>query len=1472
MSGPQAKPFKGRLGFDANNDKVVNLADPTELQDGLNLRYFIATNTTQTFDPTRTYPAGFIVEYGDRLFKSKTTIAIGAFNLNEWTEIHAFGRWLRVTGAYTADPGDNLYVSTQTASVTVKLPFPAEDGDIVTVVDEGFATTNPIVIDAQTNTINNILGNYSINSQDICQFIYLGGTWKVSREEKSTFQVVGNGDVLKPNSYNLIPSAVSNKTVYLPPNPINGQWVTTVDSTMDGGNYYTNVNGNGKTINGSATFVMNRFGSQVTCVYDSTSGEWKAASNQSERRMVNTLFPPLPSQSLFVPLTAATQSITLPASVTGDWVEVVSTVQDTIAVGALIVTASSGTYFRNNGGTQNTTTYRIKRRGRTLFLLQGNEWSVVQSDALVADQNITSGTLTKNTLVVMTGSASSTISLPASDAVQIGDYVTAQINSSVGRVLVSVQNTGTDLLDSTTTATYATTDAGMIVTFIYRGWNGTKYVWETINHGSAYLKKTQNLADLPDKAVSRTNLDVFSKGESDLRFLPLHGNADTATQAANSDKLDNLDSSDFIQVKNLNVTAVDANTTTETRFTTNTNTPDATMWQVVMFVDTATGNKSQIAMNNTTSQIAYRVYSGSWSGWTRLDQAANSATATKLLNARNIALNGDATGTASFDGTADANISVSGVSASTLKAVAITSDSTTTANTYTKIATVTTGSGATDDASIRFFVNPRKTASGPFALLPSDALLRVKAGTVLSLQYNGTNHELGYVNVSPGVVDVYLKCVQASLISTVHELSRNMPSGNIAWLSNQAVSTTVPSGYAAGSNYKTYNDNYHPLADKLTTARNINLTGGVTGTASFDGSGDISITTSVVPGGTQFEISNVNGLQTALDGKLGSTAKAADSDKLDGLDSLDFKQAISATNATEDPNTTLKPNIMTNHTNTPDGGVTYWFIETQFYQTRSVSSGRFQFATQYNGGTAVQFRNYVSGAWGSWIAVAAIVDGATYNINVTGSAGSATTATKLAAPVNINGVPFDGSTGITIQDGTRLATAGGNMTGPITRTDTPNSIKTFDNVLNYSNGNASVTGTLKIKLPVGMNNTMMTFNVTIYNYTDGGSTTFTISGYNYSAGWSAITANSNDHSLAVYGDSVRFAYDGTNACLLIGTTTSTWGYPKVSVNNVILGHSGAIDSGWSSGSWGVSYLTSETGLTLVGTATVSSPVAKVGRTNTFALPQNFTAAGTYARSVVGNYGVMLYNDGTAWYLMKTASGDQYGSYDATRPFAITLATGAVTLGTAVTMNSTASIAGTLGVTGVATFGSQATFNNGSTNAGWVRSTGAIGWYNDTYGGGINMQDATWVRVYGGKAFYVQNEIAATGNVTAYYSDQRLKENLKVIPNALDTVRSWTGYTYNANVTAQSFGYDPEKKEIGLLAQDVQKTTPEAVEPAPFDRTATKGKSLTGKHYLTLKYDRLVPVLVEAIKEQDKEIQELKGQVAKLLEMFDTLGK
>jgi hypothetical protein len=123
------------------------------------------------------------------------------------------------------------------------------------------------------------------------------------------------------------------------------------------------------------------------------------------------------------------------------------------------------------------------------------------------------------------------------------------------------------------------------------------------------------------------------------------------------------------------------------------------------------------------------------------------------------------------------------------------------------------------------------------------------------------------------------------------------------------------------------------------------------------------------------------------------------------------------------------------------------------------------------------------------------------------------------------------------------------------------------------------------------------------------------------------------------------------------------------------------------------------------------------------------------------------------------------------------------------------------------------------------------------------------------------ELRATNQITAYYSDERLKENITPISSALDKVESLRGVTYNPNEIAESYGYDRTSQEVGVLAQDVKAVLPEAVKPAPFDRMIFEGTEISksGQDYMTVQYEKLVPLLVEAIKELSAEIKQLKGE-------------
>jgi hypothetical protein len=110
------------------------------------------------------------------------------------------------------------------------------------------------------------------------------------------------------------------------------------------------------------------------------------------------------------------------------------------------------------------------------------------------------------------------------------------------------------------------------------------------------------------------------------------------------------------------------------------------------------------------------------------------------------------------------------------------------------------------------------------------------------------------------------------------------------------------------------------------------------------------------------------------------------------------------------------------------------------------------------------------------------------------------------------------------------------------------------------------------------------------------------------------------------------------------------------------------------------------------------------------------------------------------------------------------------------------------------------------------------------------------------------EIRATNNIVAYFSDDRLKTRLGKIENALDKLCSLDGFYYEANETAQALGYKA-KREVGLSAQSTQAVLPEATAPAPID-----------EQYLTIMYERLAPLFVEAIKELRADLNDLKAKI------------
>jgi len=112
------------------------------------------------------------------------------------------------------------------------------------------------------------------------------------------------------------------------------------------------------------------------------------------------------------------------------------------------------------------------------------------------------------------------------------------------------------------------------------------------------------------------------------------------------------------------------------------------------------------------------------------------------------------------------------------------------------------------------------------------------------------------------------------------------------------------------------------------------------------------------------------------------------------------------------------------------------------------------------------------------------------------------------------------------------------------------------------------------------------------------------------------------------------------------------------------------------------------------------------------------------------------------------------------------------------------------------------------------------------------------------------EIRATNDVTAFYSsDKSLKENIKNIEHPLEKISQINGVTFDwtEEYIKQHGGEDKyfvRKNDVGVIAQEIEKVLPQVV--------ATRENGIKA-----VKYDRIVALLIESIKELKKEIEELK---------------
>ena len=341
-------------------------------------------------------------------------------------------------------------------------------------------------------------------------------------------------------------------------------------------------------------------------------------------------------------------------------------------------------------------------------------------------------------------------------------------------------------------------------------------------------------------------------------------------------------------------------------------------------------------------------------------------------------------------------------------------------------------------------------------------------------------------------------------------------------------------------------------------------------------------------------------------------------------------------------------------------------------------------------------------------------------------------------------------------------------------------------------GNSAITGNVTIT-----GNTVGTGNITGGNLRTGGSATVTgnVTGGNLITAGNVTAKGSNTHvqynNNGNLAGSSGFTFDGTN----VATTGKFTATGNVTGGNLITAGN----------------------LSVTTNATITGNISS----------GNISTGG--ALSVTGNMSAKGSNTQVQFNNNGNLAGSSAFTFDGTNVAttgAIT-ATGNVTGGNLVT-------GGSLSVTRNATVSGNATVTGNllvSTSANVV----------------ANLRVGTSIAV-GTTPTGNAGEIVATGNIIAFFSDDRLKTRLGNIETALDKVSTLATFYFEPNETAVSLGYTVGR-DVGISAQELQAILPEAIGSAPISN-----------NYLAIKHDRITPLLVAAIKELRNEVNEIKKKI------------
>jgi hypothetical protein len=184
--------------------------------------------------------------------------------------------------------------------------------------------------------------------------------------------------------------------------------------------------------------------------------------------------------------------------------------------------------------------------------------------------------------------------------------------------------------------------------------------------------------------------------------------------------------------------------------------------------------------------------------------------------------------------------------------------------------------------------------------------------------------------------------------------------------------------------------------------------------------------------------------------------------------------------------------------------------------------------------------------------------------------------------------------------------------------------------------------------------------------------------------------------------------------------------------------------------------------------------------------------------------------------------------------------------------------------------------------------------NGSGGGLYNDTENEWVLLYARNSYtylyyngaskvettntgmHVNGAITASGDITAYSSDRRLKCNIHTITCAADRIKALRGVEFEWDrkyICDNNLNFVPseEEKTVGFIAQELENTLPTAVREAPFETKLCREVSWAEK-YKTVKAEKIIPLLVEAAKEQQCTIEKQQRQINTLTCQVEMLLK